>query len=529
MKPAAKIINHVRRGVQNAAYGNVLYQKILSSGDAPDRLHFTLADPWPGDAQAGLAMIATQRQMFDRGVAVTLRNMPEHLRNLRAVGTDAARHMALRLIEEWLHQFESWHESEWEPHILGERIAGWAGLYEFFAPAAAPEFIATITSSLHKQWKHLLRAAPSDQTGSKNIHVIRGLIYGGLNFDDSDRALSLACDLITRQLATEILPDGGHVSRNPSVHLHILKHIVELRGVFKAASLEAPEAIRTAIAAMTPVLKFFRHADGGLGLFHGGFEETSLLIDAVLMQAEQKTRNLRRLPQTGYERLTAGRSLLIADTTKPAPRGHDATAHAGLLSFEFGSGRERMFVNCGAGVPDSADWRAACAATAAHTTLSVEDTNAFDVLPDGIASASPYITAQRYEHNGTHCLEMTHDAYRSRFGLVHERLLGLSADGEALHGREILSGTAGKSFTLRWHLHPLMQASLMHSGQSALLRTPSGNGWRFQIDSGELGLEPSIYCGGGSPRRTLQLKASAQTKDAQTVVAWSLIRERKGG
>ena len=56
----------------------------------------------------------------------------------------------------------------------------------------------------------------------------------------------------------------------------------------------------------------------------------------------------------------------------------------------------------------------------------------------------------------------------------------------------------------RWHLHPLVQASLMQNGQSALLRTASGNGWRFRIDRGELGLEPSIYCGNGTPRRSLQ-------------------------
>jgi uncharacterized heparinase superfamily protein len=382
---------------------------------------------------------------------------------------------------------------------------------------------------LQQQWKHLARTMPANLSGVAGLQAIRGLVYGALNFEDDDKALGLASDLLRRQLAAEILPDGGHISRNPSAHLHMLRQLAELRAAFKAAGLEVPESVRTAIAAMTPVLKFFRHGDGGLGLFHGSGEETPVVIESVITQTENRGRTLRRLPQTGYERVTAGRSLLLADTGKPAPRGHDTNGHAGLLSFEFASGRERLIVNCGSGIECGADWRMACAATAAHSTLTVEDTNACEILAAGIAPSSVYITAQRYEQSGTQCLEMTHDAYRGSFGILHQRLLGLSPEGEALHGREILSGTSGRNFVFRWHLHPLVQASLMQNGQSALLRAPSGNGWRFRIDHGELGLEPSIYCGNGTPRRSLQLKVSGVTDEAQTVMAWSMIREKKGG
>ncbi len=455
-------------------------------------------------------------------------NISTHLRNLRAVGSDAARHVALWMIEAWIDRYDNWHETEWAPAILGERIASWISFYDFYSPAAPVDFIEEITISLQKQWKHLVRTMPAGLSGVAGLQAIRGVIYGALNFEEDDRTLGLACDLLKRQLAAEILPDGGHISRNPSAHFHILQQLAELRAVFKAAELEVPEIIRTTIAAMTPVLKFFRHGDGGLSLFHGSAEETALRIDAVITQTESRGRGLQRLPQTGYERLTAGRSLLLVDTGKPAPRGYDAAAHSGLLSFEFASNKERLIVNCGAVHNGGPDWRMACAATAAHSTLVVQDTNACEILPSGVTPSSIYVTAQRYEQNGTQCLEITHDAYRNPFGVLHQRLLGLSPEGDALHGREILSGTTGQSFALRWHLHPLVQASLMQSGQSALLRTPSGHGWRFRIDSGELGLEPSIYCGNGDPRRSLQLKVNGVTDEAQTSFSWSLIREKKG-
>ncbi|MDP9126694.1 MAG: heparinase II/III family protein [Pseudomonadota bacterium] len=528
MKPAVKILDQVRRGVQNAAYGNVIYHKILSAGETPDRLHFTLPDPWPGDARAGLALIAAQPSMFDNSPSVSLRNAGLHLRNLRAVGTEAARRMALRLIETWLARHDSWHETEWAPDILGERVASWTAFYEFYGPKAGGDFTERLTASLHRQWKHLARTAPPALTGLAGLQAIRGLIYGALNFENDDRTLSIAGDLLRRQLAAEILPDGGHISRNPSVHCHVLRHLTNLRAVFKAAELDVPESIRIAIAAMLPVLKFFRHSDGGLAVFNGGIEETPLMIDAIITQAEGKGRVLRRLPQMGYERVTAGRSLLLADTGRPPPRGHDATGHAGFLSFEFGQGRERLIVNCGMPSHNRPEWRMACAATAAHSTLTVEDTNACELSTTGVASSGTYVTAQRYEQNSAQCLEMSHDGYRQPFGIVHQRLLALVADGDSLHGRDVLSGASGRNFALRWHLHPLVQASLAQSGQTALLRTPSGNGWRFKIDRGELGLEPSIYCGDGMPRRTLQLKVSGHTDDAQTVMGWTLVREKKG-
>src|SRR5262249_46944435 len=151
------------------------------------------------------------------------------------------------------------------------------------------------------------------------------------------------------------------------------------------------------------------------------------------------------------------------------------------------------------------EWRAACASTAAHSTLSIEDHNACEVMPSGRILSSARVDAQRYEQDGVQSIEMIHDGYHQKFGITHHRILSLSQDGEELRGCDMMAGAAGRNFSLRWHLHPLVQASLAQSGQAALLRTPSGTGWRLRIEHGELGLEPSIYCGSGTPRRSLQL------------------------
>ena len=159
---AARLLKRARRGltkkVQAAAYNNPLYQKFLDAGARPPgRLHFTLPDLWPGDAQAGLALIGAQGALFGA-------TAPQHpattLRNLRAVGTDVARQMALRLIADWLDRFDHWASDEWSPDHLGDRLASWIGFYEFYAPAAPPEFLARLAASLQRQHRARLHRLP---------------------------------------------------------------------------------------------------------------------------------------------------------------------------------------------------------------------------------------------------------------------------------------------------------------------------------------------------------------------------------
>src|SRR5262249_30024428 len=162
-----------------------------------------------------------------------------------------------------------------------------------------------------------------------------------------------------------------------------------------------------------------------------------------ITQSEARGRLPGRLPDTKYERVTSGRSLLIADCGSPPPRGYDTSGHAGVLSFEFGVGRERLIVNCGAVPNANADWRVACAATAAHSTLTIEDTNACEVLVSGSVMPTVQVKAQRYEQDGWQYIESSHDGYLSKYGVVHQRLLALSEDGEELKGTDSINGAAG--------------------------------------------------------------------------------------
>jgi len=532
MERPIKIVGQVKKKIKSVTYGSSFYRHMLDQGPVPDRLRISITDPWPGDAQKGQLMVAGQPNLFDFDTTNNSykNNFLTHewLRDLRALGTDMAKRKAVSLIRDWINSQEEWDEESWRPEILGARLSNWIAFYDFYGSQIPHSFERDLFVAMVRQFRHLMNAVTSNEIGYDNLQIIKGLIYGGLGLIDAEKALGIAFDLLDRQLNVEILPDGGHISRNPEQHANILRSLIEIRSALCAGQMDVPPDLDLSITRMVPVLKFFKHGDGCLALFHGAQESSSLQLDATLTMSEAKGRALKCLPHTGYERVTAGRSLLIIDTAIPAPKPYDKTAHAGLMSFEFSVGKERIITNCGASPSNDDEWQRAMAASAAHNTIIYRDKNACELLSNGgIGNRKPKeMLSQRYEQDGLQVVEMSHDGYFSKYKVMMRRSLGLTKNGEEIRGRDIVSGEKGSIYAIRWHIHPKVNVSLANGGVSALLRTSSGHGWRLRIKGADLALENSVYCGNGSPRRTFQLRASGSIKEESSTVEWTLTREK---
>ena len=137
------------------------------------------------------------------------------------------------------------------------------------------------------------------------------------------------------------------------------------------------------------MLRFFRHGDRRLALFNNSVEEDAVIVDLVLTRSESRGHAPPQAPHSGFQRLAAGQTLVVVDTGKPPPRGFDGAAHAGMLSFELSHGRDRIVVNCGGYRGSKPAWRRLSRASAAHSVLVVDDTNAVEILADGSLGRGP--------------------------------------------------------------------------------------------------------------------------------------------
>jgi uncharacterized heparinase superfamily protein len=224
--------------------------------------------------------------------------------------------------------------------------------------------------------------------------------------------------------------------------------------------------------------------------------------------------------------MMAGKSIALVETGKPPTAPFDGIAHAGALSFEFSGAKHRIIVNCGH--KSGADWLQASRATAAHSTVTVGNTNSSQVSGDGPGPGPIVVSVQRKEDEGNLWLDMEHDGYVARSGLYHRRRLYLSADGGQLRGEDVIEGArteghVGLPITARFHLHPDVLAS--HTTDGALLKLANGQGWQFRAAGGVIALEESIYLGGeGEVRRAEQITISAEVEAGGTSLKWALAR-----
>jgi len=509
---------------------------------APSSLLLVPPNPWPGDATRGRTMLANTITL--EGQTVQVKGSPwiadaqepwlvamhsfDWLRDLRAVGGDAARRHARQLTTQWLDRRVKRGDLSWRPDIMGARIANWIAFHDFFCASAEDSFRVRLFTSMAHQARGLARALPGDLTGGPLLLAIRGLLASGACLENGDARIALAEKLLLRELPKQILADGCHVERCPSVHATILGVLIDIRAIYKSARLPMPELLQHTIDRMTPALRFYRHGDGGLALFNGSQEGEALLLDTIQTQADARGRPLKRAPQAGFDRMSLGRTVIIVDSGAPAPHRLDRHAHAGIGSFEMSVGRERFIVNCGAH-PGISPWRAALAATAAHSTLTVADTNQMELLDTGgVRRKPPQVHSSRDDGAEGSLVEISHTGY-ANLGLTHRRRLFLGDSGEDLRGEDALIGKTPQRFTIRFHFHPDVHVSLTGTGQTALLRLGDGAGWRFRSDTDSITLDDSVYFGSGAaPRRTNVLVISGQTDgDAETIVRWAFRREKR--
>jgi Uncharacterized protein conserved in bacteria len=105
--------------------------------------------------------------------------------------------------------------------------------------------------------------------GVARLQVLIALCYAALCLANQARHIRSATRRLSDELQRQILPDGGHISRNPGALVELLSDMLPLRQTFAARNIAPPPALLNAIDRMMPMLRFFRHGDGSFALFNG--------------------------------------------------------------------------------------------------------------------------------------------------------------------------------------------------------------------------------------------------------------------
>jgi uncharacterized heparinase superfamily protein len=451
------------------------------------------------------------------------------LRDLRALGGALARRQAQSMIKSWIEEYPNPDKTAWQSDLTGQRLAMWISHYEYFCTGADEHFEDLFFASLIKQARHLQNTLGTVKE-VKSLQAIKGLVYSGIALEDKSGWVAQALRALEKDLARQILTDGGHISRSPAKLLEALQSVLDIQSALIAGDQGVPYFVTDAITRMGTALRFFRYGDRKFAVFHGTQESSSAVIDSVLAQAGARGKLPQTLACSGYERLSLGRSLVMIDVGRAPDYPFDRHAHASPLAFEFCYGKARLFVSCGAH-PTSTDWQSALRSTSAHNTACIDRRDACEARKDGhFGRKVTRVMLERQETQDAILVEASHNGYMPLNGVLHTRKLFLSDEGNDLRGEDSFTTAAPLvrpvEVALRFHLHPDVSVSLINDNKEALLRMPGGVGWRFAHGVGALLIEDSIYLGSGIvPRKTKQLVIYGQMEGEFACVKWSAKRE----
>lgn len=442
--------------------------------------------------------------------------------------TDDQTTIVEQIINDWISRHPIGHGLAWDIDITARRLDAWINYLDSSPTMRTADVFANFVLHLKKHWFHLYNNLPGPLFGSTLILSIKSFLKGWLLLSEQLPMPDYFFNRFSYELQQQFLSTESYAERNPSAQLMLLAHLIDLSTAFRENNQPVPDIWQESIVKLAKTIFYIQRPDGGLPGFNGSNREESWHVQQILLQSRLNALELfSNVPVhlSGYCRLQAGKSVVLLDTGLLPDVPYDASMHAGALSFEFYAGSDAIIVNCGSN--PNPIWHDVQRATAAHSTLIMNDTNSsFLGRNHGIIKGPHLIKCQRQEENGNWWLEASHDGYQKLFGATHTRLLYLSHDGFDLRGEDILESKIGHRCVVRFHLHPDTLVKLEPSQQTAILKVPSGQSWQLRTMIGNIDAEESVYLGpNGIIHKSQQLVIGNLPTDPNLKIKWALTRK----
>jgi uncharacterized heparinase superfamily protein len=537
--------------VRKLAKGSFL-SRLMGSRRQPLRLVAVPRDHVQGDRSRGDSLLAGKLvcgtetlPLADLDFAAVGADGPvaEYLQGfswLRDLAAAASREKGSRIAEaivgRWLLAHGTRVDSAWRPDLWGERILFWSAYAPYILSSNDAGYRSALLNTLARGARHLEANADKAPAGLKRVTAWAGAGAAALLVQGGVARIARAESGLGRALGSAQSDDGGLISRTPFEQVQLVDRLGLLRSAYFAAKHTPPESFETAAAAALSALHGVILGDGALSSWQGGNAGDAGRLTAIVEGCGMRARALRQPRGWGFHRLSALGTVAVIDAAPPPPPKAAPSGCASTLAFELSDGPQRLVVNGGGPgraptqMPD--DLVSALRTTAAHSTVTIADTNSTAILTDGsLGKGVTDVLIDRSEDNDSSRLEASHDGYLRSFGLLHRRVLVLGNDGKELRGTDELVAKArrrakdGTPFAIRFHLAHGIEPTITADGMGAILRSPGAPPWNFRSRGAAIGVEESLMVDGrGTPHRTMQLVINGEAAASGAEVHWQFRR-----
>ena len=386
----------------------------------------------------------------------------------------------------------------WEPYPTSLRLMNWCGLCcgKFRKETEEDgEFRRELWHSVYLQAEWLRGHLETYLLGNHLLENGAALAFVGSCFsgDSGKRWLKKGLEILDRQIAEQILPDGMHFERSPMYHVRMTYLMRLLRDTghekLKGRVAEPLTRMRRALAHLC-------HPDGQIALFNDS--AFGIYNDpADLLGPEAAPAGPWALPDAGYYGYRgADGTYVICDAGPIGPDYIPGHAHGDIFSFELSIKGQRVIVDSGVYDYLPSEMRQYCRSTRAHNTVEIDGQDqcefwgAFRV---GRRGRPREVNWQPQPHGFT--LSGWHDSYRRLPGApIHHRSLRWEKSNQLVVSDRVRAHRSVKAVS-RLHLHPC--CCIKSSGlREAVIGYPGGEFQVAWIHEGIFQREEFFYCSG---------------------------------
>jgi uncharacterized heparinase superfamily protein len=301
----------------------------------------------------------------------------------------------------------------WAPYPTSLRAWVLCSLYASMAEGSPKqrEFVECLETHLAL----LRRMLEVDIEGNHLIKNLKALIGLSVFFNDR-RHLRIALETLRRQVARQILPDGGHIERSPSYHCQVLGDLIDIQRLLLASEQPSESFLDQSIAAMRRWLEQMTMPDGSLPLFNDGSPVTRRRLLALGV-GQTLYSPLAILATSGFVVAHSERLHLAIDLGAVAPDPIQGHAHSSLLSYELLADGERLIVDTGTSTYAKGVRRTYERSVKAHNTIEVDRQDQIEVWGSFRVGRRARPTLHWVSHSDARTTVIaSHDGYRAIHG-----------------------------------------------------------------------------------------------------------------
>ena len=400
------------------------------------------------------------------------------------------------LIGRWIVENEPGKGTGWESYPTSLRIVNWIKW-------------ALAGNSLDSEWLHSLaiqtrwlrRRLEWHLMGNHLLVNAKALIFAGSYFkgSEADGWSKTGMQILNKEIAEQVLEDGGHFELSTMYHSIILEDILDLLNVAQTWPGKFPNSIvrvwRSTAEKMLEWLAALTHPDGQIAFFNDaafGIAGTPDSLRAYAARLKVNSSNHKQgsvchSASSGYIRITQGDAAALLDVASIGPDYIPGHAHADTLSFEFSLFGQRLLVNSGTSLYEPGLERLRQRGTAAHNTVQIDEENSSEVWASFRVAkrAHPFDLQTRVKDEFVEA-QCSHDGYQRLPGRnIHQRKWRM--DKQSL---EIIDTIEGRfqSAVARYHLHPEIRVK----GDNEL-ELPNGKTVKYVLDGAPLRIEKTSW------------------------------------